>query len=350
MKDFYAGNYKRLMLAPIILLVPMLFVVLAYPGISMGTEFTGGNVIILRSSTPLSTSQIESVLSGKFQLTDLSVSTISSPTGYGAYIQYSKEPSTSLAEDFISKATASIENEQESIAFSNSALKALGKPEQQFQNAKAALNAAQDALASYNQGFYSKLQSALSEGLSLGSNVEFQTRTVSPTLGKASLESAALISIMGAIALLIIIFLSFRQVVPSAAIIQSMIFDVLGGLTGMALLGIPLSLLTVSTLLMVVGYSVDSNIMLTSRMLKGKGGRPSERATASMKTGLTMTGTTMAALIPMMAISYFYQMDLVFQIAAVLFFGQVGDVMATWFMNTSILLWFLERKEKRVAS
>ncbi|MCX6800995.1 MAG: hypothetical protein NTZ73_02310 [Candidatus Diapherotrites archaeon] len=344
MKDFYAGEYKRMMLVPLILLIPMLFAIIVYPGIPMGTELTGGNVIVLRSSSPFSISQIESILKSEFQLTDLAVSTISSPTGYGAYIQYSKEYFVSSAEDFISKAAASIDNEQESIVFSNSALKSLGKPEQSFQNSKAALNAAQGALAAYKQEFSSKIQAMLSDKLSLGKNVEFQMREVSPTLGKASLESALFISLLGAIALLIIIFVSFRQVVPSAAIIQSMIFDVLAGLTGMALLGIPLSLLTISTLLMVVGYSVDSDIMLTSRILKGKSGTPSERATISMKTGLTMTGTTMAALIPMLAISYFYQIDIVFQIAAVLFFGQIGDVIATWFMNTSILLWFVEKK------
>ncbi|MFA5357796.1 MAG: hypothetical protein WC308_02640 [archaeon] len=344
MRDFYAGKYKRLMLVPLILLIPMLFIILVYPGVSFGTELTGGNVIVLRSTNPLSAPQIESILKSEFDLTDLSVSAISSPTGYGAYIQYSKETSVSSAEDFISKAITSIDNEQESIAFSNSALKALGKPEQNFQNSKTALIAAQDALAAYQQDFSSKLQAILSDKLQLGPNAEFQIREVSPTLGKASLESAVLISIIGAIALLIIIFVSFRQVVPSLGIVQAMIFDVLAGLTGMALLGIPLSLLTISTLLMVVGYSVDSDIMLTSRMLKGKSGKASERATASMKTGLTMTGTTMAALIPMLAVSYFYQIDIVFQIAAVLFFGQIGDVIATWFMNTGILLWFIERK------
>ena len=123
-----------------------------------------------------------------------------------------------------------------------------------------------------------------------------------------------------------------------------MIFDVVAGLAGMALLNIPLSLTTLPALLMLVGYSVDTDIMLTSRMLKERSGTPGERATTSMKTGLTMTGTTLAALVAMILISYFYQIEVIYHISAILFFGLIGDVIATWLMNAPILLWFVERK------
>jgi preprotein translocase subunit SecF len=86
--------------------------------------------------------------------------------------------------------------------------------------------------------------------------------------------------------------------------------------------------------------------MLTSRMLKGKDGTPGERATASMKTGLTMTGTTLGALIAMLVVSYFYQIEVIYQISAILFFGLIGDMISTWLMNAPILLWFVEKKSK----
>jgi preprotein translocase subunit SecF len=97
---------------------------------------------------------------------------------------------------------------------------------------------------------------------------------------------------------------------------------------------------------MVIGYSVDTDIMLTSRMLKDRNGTAGERATESMKTGLTMSGTTMAALIAMLIVSYLYQIDVIFQVAAILFFGLIGDVISTWTTNVSILMWFVERKAK----
>jgi preprotein translocase subunit SecF len=125
-----------------------------------------------------------------------------------------------------------------------------------------------------------------------------------------------------------------------------MIFDILAGLTGMALLNIPLSLTTIPALLLLVGYSVDTDIMLTSRLLKERTGTPGERATTSMKTGLTMTGTTLAALLAMIFISYFYQIEIIYYIAVILFFGLIGDVIATWLANAPILLWFIKEKKK----
>jgi len=125
-----------------------------------------------------------------------------------------------------------------------------------------------------------------------------------------------------------------------------MVFDILAGLTGMALLNIPLSLTTIPALLMLVGYSVDTDIMLTTRLLKDKTGSARERATSSMKTGLTMTGTTLAALFAMVIIAYFNQVEVIYHIAAILLFGLIGDVISTWLMNAPILIWFVEGRKK----
>jgi len=332
------------MLVPAILLIPMLFLIFVVPGISPGIDLTGGNVIIVRSQQELTEGGILSALQG-FDLPELRISTITSPTGYGAWIQYSKNPLINEAEEVIAQAEANLENEIESISLSKQVISLLGGEDAEYDNAKLALLDAQDILASYKEGFSTSLQTALTDELGLGADVEFQKREISPTLGEASLQGIINISIIGFILIIIVIFIAFRQVVPSAAIIQAMIFDVVAGLAGMALLNIPLSLTTLPALLMLVGYSVDTDIMLTSRMLKERSGTPGERATTSMKTGLTMTGTTLAALVAMILISYFYQIEVIYHISAILFFGLIGDVIATWLMNAPILLWFVEKKK-----
>ncbi len=332
------------MLVPAILLIPMLFLIFVVPGISPGIDLTGGNVIIVRSQQELTEGGVLSAIEG-FDLPELRISTITSPTGYGAWIQYSKNPLINEAEEVIAQAEANLENEVESISLSKQVISLLGGEDAEYDNAKLALLDAQDVLASYKEGFSTSLQTALSDELGLGADVEFQKREISPTLGEASLQGIINISIIGFILIIIVIFIAFRQVVPSAAIIQAMIFDVVAGLAGMALLNIPLSLTTLPALLMLVGYSVDTDIMLTSRMLKERSGTPGERATTSMKTGLTMTGTTLAALVAMILISYFYQIEVIYHISAILFFGLIGDVIATWLMNAPILLWFVEKKK-----
>jgi preprotein translocase subunit SecF len=344
MNDFFKDKYKQYMLVPAILLIPMLFLIFVVPGISPGIDLTGGNVIIVRSQQELTEGGILSALQG-FDLPELRISTITSPTGYGAWIQYSKNPLINEAEEVIAQAEANLENEIESISLSKQVISLLGGEDAEYDNAKLALLDAQDILASYKEGFSTSLQTALTDELGLGADVEFQKREISPTLGEASLQGIINISIIGFILIIIVIFIAFRQVVPSAAIIQAMIFDVVAGLAGMALLNIPLSLTTLPALLMLVGYSVDTDIMLTSRMLKERSGTPGERATTSMKTGLTMTGTTLAALVAMILISYFYQIEVIYHISAILFFGLIGDVIATWLMNAPILLWFVEKKK-----
>lgn len=347
MQDFYQNNFKKMMIIPLILAVIMLIVIFIYPGIEPGVDLTGGNVLIIRSSEPISESLLVSTLNENFSLKELKVSTIASPTGYGAWIQYTKDPYIVDVESVIEKATAALdlENEKDAITYSNEALVLLKKDKEDFTNAKTAVTAAQQALADYKEAFSKNLQDTLVQKLNLGNNVEFQKREISPTLGEASFGSSIFITIIGVILITLILFIAFRQVVPSAAIIQAMIFDVLAGLTGMALLNIPLSLTTLPAILMLIGYSIDTDIMLTSRMLKGKDGNPSERATASMKTGITMTATTLAALSVMIIFSYFYQIDVIYQISVILFFGLIGDLIATWLMNAPILLWWVEKKE-----
>jgi preprotein translocase subunit SecF len=349
MQDFYKQGYKRFMLIPIILAIPMLFLVFIFPGIQPGVDLTGGNVLIIRSSQPIVESKLTEVLRANFGLQELKVSTISSPTGYGAWIQYNKDPFVVSIESLINRAEDSLNDQNASIAFSVTALRDMNLPSTGFSSSKVALLSAQQGLANYKEGFEKKLESTLKTELALGDSVEFQKREISATLGSATFSSSLFIALLGFVFISIVIFISFRQFIPSAAIIECMCFDALAGLTGMALLHIPLSLTTLPAILMLIGYSVDTDILLTSRMLKGKEGTPGQRATESLKTGITMTATIIVALTSMLIVSYYYQIDVIYQISAILLFGLVGDLIATWFMNAPILLWWLERKEKRKA-
>ena len=346
MENFFGGNYKKYMIIPAILAIIMIVLSFVSPGFSQGIDLTGGNLIIVRSNTALSEQEISNILNSEFDLVELKVSTIASPTGYGAWIEYSKDPITSQAEKIINQAINTLDDDLTSTALSNEAITLLGKETQDFSNAKLALLGAQDALAEYKENFSTKLQNILTEKLGLGEDVEFQKKEISQTLGQESQFAAAQILFMGFILIIVIIFISFRQVVPSLAIILAMVFDILAGLAGMALLNIPLSLTTIPALLMLVGYSVDTDIMLTTRLLKDKTGSAKERAASSMKTGLTMTGTTLAALSAMTIIAYFNQVEVIYHIAAILLFGLLGDVISTWLMNAPILLWFMEKKNK----
>jgi len=61
-----------------------------------------------------------------------------------------------------------------------------------------------------------------------------------------------------------------------------------------------------------------------------------------MITGLTMTSTAIAALLAMLVLSYFSQIEVIFQISAIIIFGLVAGILSTWFMNAAVLLWYIE--------
>ena len=98
---------------------------------------------------------------------------------------------------------------------------------------------------------------------------------------------------------------------------------------------------------MLVGYSVDTDIMLTTRLLKRKFKSMRENATDCLVTGLTMTGTTLGAVVVMLVFSSMWNLGVIYSIAIVLLFGLLGDLVSTWFMNGPILMIYLERKAKK---
>ena len=155
----------------------------------------------------------------------------------------------------------------------------------------------------------------------------------------------------------IVVFLIFRTFVPSIAVVISAFADIAFAAAMMDLFGIVLSLGTVAALLMLIGYSVDTDILLTTRLLKRKG-ELGDKIKDAMKTGMTMTLTTLAALIALFLVSSgsylvssFTRIDIIRDISVVLIFGLIADIINTWMTNVGILKWYLEKTgtmEKKV--
>jgi len=142
----------------------------------------------------------------------------------------------------------------------------------------------------------------------------------------------------------IFVFFYFRKLAPSLAIIAAAAFDLIGTLAVMNILGMKLSTAGVAALLMLIGYSVDTDILLSTRVLKRKEiGSVMARVYSAMKTGLLMQGTTMTALIIIFVIS---PAAVLRSIASVLIIGLLLDLPNTWIQNVGILRMYLEKKEE----
>jgi len=146
------------------------------------------------------------------------------------------------------------------------------------------------------------------------------------------------------IAMGVIIFIAFRRRITVGAILLAVGLDLLGVFGCMALFGVELSLASVAGLLMLIGYTVDTNILLTTRVLKRVGGEPKEQVIGAMRTGLMMSGST---LIPLFAISLLTTAPQLYQLTAVLIFGIIIDIFNTWFLNAAIVMRHAERQRRK---
>ncbi len=144
----------------------------------------------------------------------------------------------------------------------------------------------------------------------------------------------------------ITVFIVFRELIPSIAVILAAASDIIISLGGMSLFGIPLSVASVGAILMLIGYSVDTDILLTTRVLKRREGTINERAIDAMKTGFTMAAAAIASMVTLYLVVIFFipYAHVLSQIASVLIIGLVADVLATWLMNLGILRWYMEAR------
>jgi preprotein translocase subunit SecF len=204
-----------------------------------------------------------------------------------------------------------------------------------------------EKLMTASNNFSLQINSLVKTELSLDDSSKIQSREIAATLGSDFVKTAIKVGITAFVLLILVVLFFFREIMPSALIIFSALFDMGAGLVGMAIFGLPLSLVTIPALLMLIGYSVDTDILLTTRVLKDRAGDPIGAANESIKTGLTMTFATIVTVLAMLVISYAAQMLVVYEIAIILAFGLVGDIIATWFFNAPTLLNYVLAKEKR---
>ncbi len=174
-------------------------------------------------------------------------------------------------------------------------------------------------------------------------DAEISTSFIGPTMGEDLQKQAKNALIIAFIGMTIVVFIAFRSPLPSFVVILSALSDMAMAVGFMVIFGVALELGTVAALLMVIGYSVDSNILLTTKLLKRRG-TLKDKVRGAMSTGITMTLTTIVAIFSLYLVSTHPVLD---SIAVVLLFALCADLMNTWMLNTGILMWYLKRRGRK---
>ena len=172
----------------------------------------------------------------------------------------------------------------------------------------------------------------------------FSSEVMGSSLGESFYRQTLIAIAVAFLFMSIVVFITFRVPMPSLYVILCAISDIISVLAVIDLLGIKLSTAGVAALLMLIGYSVDTDILLTTKVLRGKQGTVFERMTGTMKTGLLMSITAFAAT----TVGHIViQSDVVKQIMLIISIGMVFDIIYTWLQNAGILRWYLERKHAK---
>lgn len=288
-QNLYEKHYKKLLIIPILLFVlssAFLIQKQVNTGFFIDRDFSiaGGTSITVSTNSPLTLKELESYFAEEFPNSDISVKLVS-------------EIGSSSSNDFIVESSVITKEDL------------LNSIEEQYPNSETSI---QEVGPGIGQSFFKQMMQAVLFAFIL----------------------------MG-----LVVFITFRKFIPCLAILLSAFLDIFVPLAVISLLEIKLSMAGIAAFLLVIGYSIDTDILLTSRLLKRKHEPMSKRLLDAFKTGITMTLTTLVALTAALIIAW--EILVLRQMFTILIIALIMDIISTWIMNAPMLIWYLKKNENK---
>jgi len=290
-KHIYETKYKLLMIIPLLLLVLSLVqisVQYATTGdfVNKGISLKGGSTITITKDLQLSPLEVEASLQQEFPTAEVSVRTLSSAG-----------KTTGMAIDSGLHDTAEIDT----------------------------------LVATVLERF--ALQKA-----------DYSIEVVGSSLGNNFFKQMLIALVFSFLLMGIMVILYFRVFITSLMVILAAFCDIVITLAIFNLTGMKLHPAGIAAFLMLIGYSVDGEVVISSRLIKRQDGTELERIYGALRTGWTMTQTTLVAVLVALI---FVQSEIVKQIMLILLIGLLVDAVVTWIQNVGILRWHLEKKHTK---
>jgi preprotein translocase subunit SecF len=356
--NIYKGDYRLLALFPLALIFAALFFI---PNLEFGVDFRGGTLITLQLSEEMDSVALEEALFAEGL--DAEVRAFEGSLGKMAEIEISQTDQMFEADNLKGEFNTLLEEVAFLEARSNDDSSAM----QEYAQKKAQLDEQADrmfALAgseekaedypNLNQlktkfsDAYLRVYSRHTERIMeiVDAHAQYSSHsieTVSPALSLHFIDQAGNVVLAAAVISVILVFIFFRAPIPSAAVLMGAFSDIVIALGAMSLFGIPLSLPSFAALLMLVGFSLDTDILLTMRILKRRGD-PRENAFDAMKTGVTMSMSAIVAFSALFILALLTHIPTYYEISAVALAGLVGDLFATWGINAVMVLYYKETR------
>jgi preprotein translocase subunit SecF len=291
-KKAYEQQYKKLLIIPFaLLLIAIILIGAKYAStgefVNRDVSLKGGTTITIPTATEIDLANLESVLSSRFPESDIATKSISQ---FGSQVGIIVE--------------ADIDQEQ-------------------------------------TDAFVQEIGTALNRDLAAR---DYTIEIVGSSLGSAFFKQLVIALLISFLLMALVVFIYFKSFVPSIAVILAAFSDIVVTLAVVNFLEIKLSAAGIAAFLMLIGYSVDTDILLSTRVLKRREGSVMDRVYGAFSTGITMALTTMVAVTAALLVS---QSEVIRQIMLILLIGLIVDLVNTWIQNVGILRLYLEKKAKR---
>ena len=176
------------------------------------------------------------------------------------------------------------------------------------------------------------------------SKVNYGIEVIGSTLGASFFRESLIALAVAFLFMGLVVLVYFRTFVPSMAIILAAFSDIVIALAAINLMNIRVGTAGIAAFLMLIGYSVDTDILLSVRVLKRREGTVMDRIISSIKTGMTETMTAIVAVTVAMLVT---QSAVIRQIMIILLIGLFADILNTWIQNVGLLRMYVERKAKK---
>ena len=358
--NIYSGNYKLLLIPSLILILVSIYFI---PQIHLGVDFKGGTLVTLTLNDKVDKDQLKANL--EKEGINANVRVFETTLGYKAEIEIEQSETLlkadKLKSDF-NNLIKTVEKLEANTSNNSEALPAYLQKRNEINNITdglfvlAKIDKRADSIGNLNELrkemndaynlVYANYRDFISKPIEKSVKyTSISVQSVSPALSTRFIEKATYVVVLSAILSVIFVFLFFRKLIPGALVLIGAASDVTIAMGAMGLFGITLTLPSFAALLMLVGFSLDTDILLTKRMLDRQGDKR-DKAFDAMKTGATMSVAAIISFSVLFIIANATRIATYFDISAVALAGLVGDLFATWGINAVLLLWYVEKKEK----
>jgi len=172
---------------------------------------------------------------------------------------------------------------------------------------------------------------------------EHSIQYVGPELGAAFFTQVFYLLTIAYILIFAANYFIYRKLIIAITIILSSIADIIYIVGATTLLNIPISFAGFTSLLLVIAYTIDTNILLSTKILSEK---LEEFYSVYKKTLITGATVSSGLILSMIIVLLFSNSKLLNNIAIILLIGQIAELINTYLLNAGLIEVILVGKKR----